>query len=123
VQGSAGAAGPREPRAAASAEDTAADLGGAAARWPSRNPRSQSPAADRPQAADRDTRTAPQAAAESSTQGPAAPAAGPSADWRDQILSDARQAWQPGPSWPHYPAMHQTPQAAPDAGISPDAEP
>ena len=74
-------------------------------------------------AADRDTSTASQPAAESSTQSPAAPAAGPPADWRDQILSDARQPWQPGPSWPHHPAIRQTPQAAPDAGIPPDAEP
>ena len=126
AQSSAGTAGPREPPAAASGstEDPDADSGGDAARWPSRNPRSQSPAAARPRAADRDARTAPQAAAESSRQSPAAPAARPSADWRDQILSDARQPWQPGPSWPHHPAIHQTPQAAtPDAGISPDAEP
>ena len=24
----------------------------------------------------------------------------PSADWRDQVLADARQPWQPGPGWP-----------------------
>ena len=126
AQGSAGTAGPREPPAAASgsAEDPDADSGGDAARWPSPNPRSQSPAAARPRAADRDARTAPQAAAENSRQNPTPPAAGPSADWRDQILSDARQPWQPGPSWPHHPAIHQTPQAAtPDTGISPDPEP
>jgi tetratricopeptide (TPR) repeat protein len=126
AQGAAGAAGPREPRAAAtaSADGPDADSGGGGARWPSRNPRSQSPAAARPRAADRDISTAPQAAPEDSRQSQTAPAAGPTADWRDQILSDARQPWQPSPSWPHHPAIHQTPQAAtPDTGIAPDAEP
>ena len=39
-----------------------------------------------------------------------------SADWRDQVLSQARQPWQPAPSWPGNPALHQPPEPGnPDA--------
>jgi hypothetical protein len=44
----------------------------------------------------------------------------PQADWRDQILHQARQPGQPGPSWPHSPALRYTPElGAPDAGLEP----
>jgi hypothetical protein len=44
----------------------------------------------------------------------------PSADWRDGVLDQARQPWQPAPSWPHHPVLHRPPEAdAPDAGIEP----
>jgi hypothetical protein len=44
----------------------------------------------------------------------------PGADWRDQVIREARQPWQPGPSWPHNPARHRPPEATtPDAGIEP----
>jgi hypothetical protein len=44
----------------------------------------------------------------------------PSADWRDEVLNQARQPWQPAPSWPHHPVMHRPPETtAPDAGIEP----
>jgi hypothetical protein len=59
-----------------------------------------------------------------SSASPERPAA-PSADWRDQVLIEARQRWQPAPSWPHDPALHRPPAAStPDAGIEleePDA--
>ena len=117
------AAGPREPRTAApaSAQDPDADAGDDAARWPSPSPRSQAQATARPPAADRETRTVPQAPAEGDRHpSPAGAGAGASADWRDEILSEARQPWQPGPSWPDHPAIHRTPQAAaPEPGIEP----
>ena len=116
-------AGPREPRTAApaSAQDPDADAGDDAARWPSPGPRSQAQATARPPAADRGTRTVPQAPAEGDRHpSPAGAGAGASADWRDEILSEARQPWQPGPSWPHHPAIHRTPEsAAPEPGIEP----
>jgi hypothetical protein len=40
--------------------------------------------------------------------------AAPDADWRDQVLHHARQPGQPGPSWPHSPALRHAP---PDAGL------
>ena len=53
------------------------------------------------------------------SRNPQRPAA-PDADWRDQILHQARQPGQPGPSWPHSPALHHTPElGAPDAGLEP----
>jgi hypothetical protein len=115
---SAEAARPREPRATApaSTEDPDADAGDDAARWPSPNPRSQGQSAT--QLADRETGTGLQAPAGSLNQ--AAPGAGPSVDWRDQVISQARQPWQPGPSWPDNPAIHRTPEAAvPEPGIEP----
>ena len=48
---------------------------------------------------------------------PQRPAA-PEADWRDQILHQARQPGHPGPSWPHSPALRHTPEpGGPDAGL------
>jgi N12 class adenine-specific DNA methylase len=38
--------------------------------------------------------------------------AAPDADWRDRILHQARQPGQPGPSWPHSPALRHTPEPA-----------
>jgi hypothetical protein len=44
--------------------------------------------------------------------------AAPDADWRDQILHQARQPGQPRPSWPHSPALRYTPElGGPAAGI------
>src|SRR5260370_1333066 len=43
--------------------------------------------------------------------------AAPNTDWRDQVLRQARQPGQPGPSWPHSPALHHTSEPGrPDAG-------
>ena len=37
-----------------------------------------------------------------------------------RFISQARQPWQPGPSWPDHPAIHRTPQAAAaEPGIEP----
>jgi hypothetical protein len=47
---------------------------------------------------------------------PQRPAA-PDADWRDQILRQARQPGRPGPSWPHNPALRHTPEPGPAAGL------
>ena len=115
------AARPRESRAAAppSTEEPDTDTGDDVARWPSPNPRSHAqPATGR---ADRETGPDLQASAESGSKpNPPAPADGPSADWRDQVISQARQPWQPGPSWPDHPAIHRTPQAAAtEPGIEP----
>jgi hypothetical protein len=42
----------------------------------------------------------------------------PDADWRDQILHQARQPGQPSPSWPRSPALRHTPEpGGPAAGI------
>jgi hypothetical protein len=44
--------------------------------------------------------------------------AAPSADWRDDIISAAREPWQSGPRWPDNPALHRSPDARPpDLGI------
>jgi hypothetical protein len=54
-----------------------------------------------------------------SGRNPQRPAA-PDADWRDQILHQARQPGHPGPSWPHSPALRYTPEpGGPDAGLEP----
>ena len=51
------------------------------------------------------------------SRNPQRPAA-PDADWRDQILHQARQPGHPGPSWPHSPALRHTPEpGGPDAGL------
>jgi hypothetical protein len=103
-------------------EDPDADPGDAAARWPSPNPRSHAQPAPPAPAADRAARTGPQAPAEG-RQCPATPGATPATDWRDRVLSEARQPWQPGPSWPHKPAIHRTPETAtPDTRTPPDLE-
>jgi hypothetical protein len=50
---------------------------------------------------------------------PRRPAA-PGADWRDDVLGQARQSWQSGPAWPHDPALRRPPEAAAtDTGIEP----
>jgi hypothetical protein len=49
------------------------------------------------------------------------PPAAPDADWRDQILRQARQPERRGPSWPHSPALHHTPEPGrPDTGLELD---
>jgi hypothetical protein len=122
AQRPATAAAQRQPRAgppvSGQAPDPFAAAGGSPARWPARAPHRQ-PQTPAPQAGP-ETRTTPLAAAGGSS-GPAAAAAqaAPSADWRDGIIAAARQPWQqPGPSWPHHPALHRTPGTpAPSTGI------
>lgn len=115
-QPAAAKAAPREPRAPASADAQDPDPVASEdpARWPSPNPRGHA------QAARQATGTNQHAAAERGGRNPAAPDPALTADWRDQILRDARQPWQPGPSWPHHPALSRAPQTeTPDAGIEP----
>ena len=122
VQHPARRSGPREPwtAAPASAQDPDADAGDDAARWPSPGPRSQAQATARPPAADRGARITHIPAGGARHPSPAGAGAGSPADWRDEILSEARQPWRPGPSWPDHPAIHRTPETtAPEPGIEP----
>ena len=126
----AGAA-PREPRAhpagiGQDAEARAGPDGDPAARWPAPNPRIAR------QAGPPDEQARHEAAAGRhpgrNTQVSLAPETGPgrtdtddpataSADWRDEVLSQARQSWHPAPSWPGNPALHRPPESG-----NPDAE-
>jgi hypothetical protein len=112
---------PREPRAhsASTADHTQASAEPAGsppqARWPAPQPgtarqasppgrpaRGEAIASQRPAG----TQQPPAVAAPAGPGGgqdPHRPA--PPADWRDQILSQARERWQPGPSWPHLPEL------------------
>ena len=129
------AAAPREPRAhrgiAADDPDAPADPAdsGPAARWPAPNPaiaEHTSPAGQQAgheatarQEPEGQQHSGAVAEAEPGTANPERPAAA-AADWRDQVLREARQPWQPGPAWPHHPAIERTPQAdTPGAGIEP----
>jgi hypothetical protein len=117
------------PQAAADdpepAAERAADV--PAARWPVPNPRTarepQPPGQEATQeaAAIREPagRRQPGTGAATDRPGPgSAEPGGPGADWRDHILSEARQPWQAAPSWPHNPAVHRIPGAdPPDTGI------
>jgi hypothetical protein len=122
------AAAPRQPTASTSATAhdpgpaPAADTGGPA-RWPSPDPHGQPPAWPGTGQAGRQTGANHRAAQhDSSDRKRTTPEAAPSADWRDDIISAARQPWnQPGPSWPDNPALHRSPGTpAREAGIEPD---
>ena len=114
---------PSDPDAPADPADS-----GPAARWPAPNPPAEHTSPAGQQARHEATaRQAPWRAAAFRRRGegrtrhgePERPAAA-AADWRDQVLSQARQPWQPGPAWPHHPAIHRPPQAdTPGAGIEP----
>jgi hypothetical protein len=88
---------------------------------PPPRPRSQPEAVSRPRQARREARTG--AATQTGASGkpnPGARDASPSADWRDDIISAAREPGHPGPSWPDNPALHRPPEAGtPDAEIEP----
>jgi hypothetical protein len=132
------AAAPREPRAQSG---ITADGAGAsaepadrnpAARWPAPNPRTVQEASPPGQQA-RSTVTASPALAERRQAGAAADAeaagktspgrpAAPSADWRDQIIREAREPWQPGPARRYDPAVAGSPEhQAAEPGIEPEA--
>jgi hypothetical protein len=56
--------------------------------------------------------------AEASNRSPRVRDAASSADWRDDIISAAREHWQSSPSWPGNPALHRSPDARqPEPGI------
>jgi hypothetical protein len=129
------AAAPREPRARPRAAGHEADAsaepdGGPAARWPGPNLRAARQAGPPGQQAGHEVVAGQQpgtseqisAAAEtqpSRTTEADSPAAA-SADWRDEVLSRARQPWHPTPSRPGNPALHRPPEPGiPDAGIEP----
>jgi hypothetical protein len=131
------AGGRREPsaRSGASADvsHTSTQPAGSdpAARWPAPNPRAlhQSDLGDQEakhgEAADQESLRRQQAhhpsvPAEPSGTAHSERSATPSADWRDDVLNQARQPWQPAPSWPHHPAMHRPPEVdTPDVEIEP----
>jgi hypothetical protein len=114
------AATPREPR---EHTRTATDGPGATAepadsdppaRWPAPNPRAGDAEPPGQQAGHEMTaRQDPGAATETGPRSNTSPerSAAPSADWRDQVLSGARQPWQPAPGWPRNPALHRPPEA------------
>ena len=104
------------------------------ARWPAPSPRAGDAPPPGQQAGHEMTarpepagRQQPRAATETEPGGNTSPErpGALSADWRDQVLSEARQPWQPAPGWPHNPALHRPPEAGnPGAGIElsePDA--
>jgi hypothetical protein len=114
------AAAPREPEgpACADVKDPDPDAAEDPARWPSPNPRSQPRAA--PSRQDGHGTAANQAVPPQRGSRTAAPDPAPAADWRDQILRDARQPWSFAPSWPHHPSLARDPHTdTPDAGIEP----
>ena len=130
AQPPAGAAPHPETSGDATADNPDADAGPpgtARARWPAPNPRAgqaEVPGQQRRHEAtarqESVIRQSPDAAPESvlSRKTASRRPAAPSADWRDQVLRDARQPWQPAPSWPHNPALYRPPDAsASDAGI------
>jgi hypothetical protein len=121
------AATPREARsraahAATGDPDASTDLpGNDPASWPSPDLRSEPETAARARQAGHEASTGQAVETEASgKRDPGAREAAPSPDWRDDIISAAREAWQPGPSWPDNPALRQPPGAGtPDAGIEP----
>jgi hypothetical protein len=129
------AAASREPRARprAAGHQAGASMepdGDPAARWPAPNPRAAGQAGPPAQPAghevaagpqtDASTRISPAPQAEPGRTADAGSPAAPSADWRDEVLSQARQPWHPAPSWPGHPALHRPPEPGiPGAGIEP----
>src|SRR5262249_29875130 len=118
------AATPRDSRsravhAVADDPDTSAGLhGNGHPPWPSPGPRSEPETASPARRARREAN--PVAATETEASGKRESGtrdAAPSADWRDDIISAAREPWQPSPSWPDNPALHRPHEAGtPDAG-------
>jgi hypothetical protein len=113
---------PRAAHAATGDPDAGTELpGNGHAPWPSPEPRSEPQAASPLRQARREAR--PGAATETGASGKRDPRArdpAPSADWRDHIISAAREPWQPGPRWPDNPALRRPPEAGtPEAGIEP----
>jgi len=125
------AAAPREPRARPAgigqdADTSAEPDGDPAGRWPAPNPHAARQADPPDQQArheaaagrhpGRNTQVSLAPETEPGRTETADPATA-SADWRDEVLSQARQSWQPAPSWPGNPALHRPPESG-----NPDAE-
>jgi hypothetical protein len=127
------AAAPGEPRARPGASphtsDASTELADSdpATQWPAPNPRAarKSDVAAQPakhgEYANQESPWRQQAhgakvPAEPSGTASPEPSAPPPADWRDEVLNQARQPWQPAPSRLHHPVMRRPPEAdAPDA--------
>jgi len=110
----------REPRAGTDATtDPAAGTGAPATNpppWPAPNLRVTQKDVSPAREADHMAGTATEA--EATNRNPGAPGAAPSADWRDDIITAAREPGQSGPRWPDNPALHRSPDAhSPELGI------
>jgi hypothetical protein len=75
--------------------------------WPAPNPRIRHEDVSPTREAGHQTGTATET--EASNRSPGTRDAAPSADWRDDILSAAREPSQSGPRWPDNPALHRSP--------------
>jgi hypothetical protein len=115
------AAAAHEPRTAADATADAPDTddrtpGADPRRWPAPNPSIRQEGV-LPTGQARDT---PGTATQTKVDNPSPRArdAAPSADWRDHIISAAREPWQSSRSLPDNPALHRSPDARqPDPGF------
>jgi N12 class adenine-specific DNA methylase len=111
----------RDPRTGADAtvDDPDADAatpGTGPSAWPAPNPRTGQEDVSPTREAGHKTGTATET--EARNRSPGARDAAPSADWRDDIISAAREPWQSGPRWPDNPALHRSPEArSPGPGI------
>jgi hypothetical protein len=127
------AAAPREQQARA--EITAGDMrpsaeapdSDPATRWPAPNPHAArvTSSSDRPGAhvvaAGRASEPPERADAEAGDKTPAARRAAPPPDWRDRLLADTREPWQPGSGQPRDPSPAISPtRQAPSPGIELD---
>jgi N12 class adenine-specific DNA methylase/SAM-dependent methyltransferase len=84
--------------------------------WPAPNPRVRQKEVSPTRRAGHEAGTATRTEASNRSSG--VRDAAPSADWRDDIISAAREPWQPGPRWPDNPALHQSPDArSPEPGF------
>jgi len=119
------AAAPREPRAGPAgigqdADTSAGPDSDPAGRWPAPGPRAARQAGQPGQQArheaaagrhpGRNTQVSLAPETEPGRTETADPATA-SADWRDEVLSQARQSWQPVPSWPGNPALARPPES------------
>ena len=115
-------AAPRQPRARPEATAEAPDVSAepadsGPARWPAPDPHKSPEARPSFQHARHEAETRNRAEAESSV-GHVPGKSTPSADWRDQIIQDARTTWQPSPIQAYDPAVLRSPEhQAPEPGI------
>ncbi len=119
------------PEAVAPAADKSGQAASNPARWPAPDPRTsgqnqQSTAQARPDpdtgrpSSGRQHQSSTTAQPEQVNSRSAQPWTAPEADWRDQILHQARQPQHPSPSWPYSPALRHMPEPdAPEAGLEP----
>jgi tetratricopeptide (TPR) repeat protein len=104
----------REPQtgAEATADNPDADAttpGTDPSAWPAPNPRIRQEDTFPTREAGHKTGTATEA--DASIRNSGARNASPSVDWRDGIMTAAREPWQSGPRWPDNPALYRSPDA------------